>query len=94
MDPYLDRNDGRLRLGDVLDAGGLRQQDLPTLPRFCWPNGRSFLCWSSTFTQHGMKYNSSILAAFMRFLTKVTGGNVAAGIGSSVAALENKLKTQ
>jgi hypothetical protein len=48
MDPYLDRNDGRLRLGDVLDAGGLRQQDLPTLPRFCWPNGRSFLCWSST----------------------------------------------
>jgi hypothetical protein len=48
MDPYLDRNDGRLRLGDVLDVGGLRQQDLPTLPRFCWPNGRSFLCWSST----------------------------------------------
>jgi hypothetical protein len=48
MDPYLNRNDGRLCLGDVLDAGGLRQQDLPTLPRFCWPNGRSFLCWSST----------------------------------------------
>jgi hypothetical protein len=48
MDPYLDRNDGRLCLGDVLDAGGIRQQDLPTLPRFCWPNGRSFLCWSST----------------------------------------------
>jgi hypothetical protein len=48
MDPYLDRNDGRLRLGDVLDTGGIRQQDLPMLPRFCWPNGRSFLCWSST----------------------------------------------
>jgi hypothetical protein len=44
------------------------------------------------FTQHGMKYNSSILAAFMRFLTKVTGGNAAAGVGGSVAALENKLK--
>ena len=42
MDPYLDRNDGRLCLGDVLDAGGIPQQDLPTLPRFCWPNGRSF----------------------------------------------------
>jgi hypothetical protein len=40
MDPYLDRHDGRLHLGDVLDAGGIRQQDLPTLPRFCWPNGR------------------------------------------------------
>jgi hypothetical protein len=40
MDPYLDRNDGRLRLGDVLDAGGIRQQDLPTIPRNCWPNGR------------------------------------------------------
>ena len=48
MDPYLNRNDGQLCLGDVLDAGGLRQKDLPTLPRFCWPNGRSFLCWSST----------------------------------------------
>ena len=43
MDPYLGRNDGRLHLGDVLDAGGLRQQDLSTLPRFCWLNGRSFL---------------------------------------------------
>jgi hypothetical protein len=44
------------------------------------------------FTQHGMKYNSSISAAFMRFLTKVTGGNAVAGVGGSVAALENKLK--
>jgi hypothetical protein len=44
------------------------------------------------FTQHGMKYNSSISAAFMRFLTKVTGGNAAAGVAGSVTALENKLK--
>jgi hypothetical protein len=29
----------------------------------------------------------------MRFLTKVTGGNAVAGVGGSVAALENKLKT-
>ena len=48
MDPYLDKNDGQLCLGNVLDAGGIRQQDLPMLPRFCWPNGRSFSCRSST----------------------------------------------
>ena len=44
------------------------------------------------FTQNGMKYNSSIAAAFMRFLTKVTGGNAAAGVAGSVSALENKIK--
>jgi hypothetical protein len=44
------------------------------------------------FTLNGMKYNSSISAAFMQFSTKVTGGNAAAGVGSSVAALEAKLK--
>jgi hypothetical protein len=44
------------------------------------------------FTQNGLKYNLSISAAFMRFLTKVTGGNAAAGVGGSVAAIEAKLK--
>jgi hypothetical protein len=44
------------------------------------------------FTQHGMKYNSLISAAFMHFLTKVTGGNAAAGVAGSVASLKNKLK--
>ena len=44
------------------------------------------------FTANGMKYNSTISAAFMRFLTKVTGGNAAAGMAGTVAALENKLK--
>ena len=39
-----------------------------------------------------MKYNLSISAAFMQFLAKVTGGNAAAGVGSSVVALEAKLK--
>ncbi len=44
------------------------------------------------FTQNGMKYNSSILAAFMCFLTKVMGGNAAAGVSGSIAALKAKLK--
>ena len=43
-------------------------------------------------TANGMKYNSTILVAFMRFLTKVTGGNAAANVAGTVAALENKLK--
>ena len=44
------------------------------------------------FMANGMKYNPSLLAAFMRFLTKVTGGNAAAGVAGSVSALETKLK--
>ena len=44
------------------------------------------------FTANGMKYNSTISAAFMRFLTKVTGGNAAAGVAGTVASLEAKLK--
>ena len=44
------------------------------------------------FTANGMKYNSTISAAFMRFLTKVTGGNAAAGMAGTVASLESKLK--
>ena len=44
------------------------------------------------FTANGMKYNSTISAAFMRFLTKVTGGNAAAEVAGIVASLESKLK--
>jgi hypothetical protein len=44
------------------------------------------------FMQNGIKYNSLISAAFMRFLTKVTGGNAAARVAGSVAAFNNKIK--
>ncbi len=44
------------------------------------------------FTQNVMKYNSSILAAFMQFLTKVTSGNAAARVSGSIASLKTKLK--
>jgi hypothetical protein len=44
------------------------------------------------FKQNRLKYNSSISAAFMQFLMKITGGNEAAGVARSVAALKNKLK--
>ena len=44
------------------------------------------------FTANGMKYNSTISAAFMRFLTKVTGGNAAAGMAGTVASLDSKIK--
>ena len=43
------------------------------------------------FTANGMKYNSTI-AAYMRFLAKVTGGNAAAGMAGMVASLDSKLK--
>ncbi len=44
------------------------------------------------FTQDGMKYNSGLSAAFVHFLTKVTGWNAAAGVAGSVALLDAKLK--
>ncbi len=44
------------------------------------------------FTQNGMKYNLSILAVFMQFLTKVMGSNVAVGLSGSITSLEAKLK--
>ncbi len=47
MDPYLERFSGCIHLNEVLDAAGKQQTDLPTLPRFCYANGRPFLCWNS-----------------------------------------------
>jgi hypothetical protein len=48
MDPHLERNNGQIHLGELLNAAGLCESELPTLPRFCWPNNQSYLCWSST----------------------------------------------
>jgi peptidoglycan hydrolase CwlO-like protein len=39
-----------------------------------------------------MKYNLALSAAFVRFLTKVTGRNAAAGVAGSIALLDAKLK--
>ncbi len=44
------------------------------------------------FTQNRMKYDSSISAMFMRFLTNVTSGNAVAGASGSIAGLKAKLK--
>jgi hypothetical protein len=43
-------------------------------------------------TQDRMKYNLALSTAFVRFLTKVTGGNAAAGVAGSVPLLDVKLK--
>jgi hypothetical protein len=48
MDPYLEWYNGQIRLAEVLDVAGKRQTDLLTLLRFCYVNGRPFLCWNST----------------------------------------------
>ena len=61
------------------------------LARFVWITMQVHMIMDE-FMQNGLKYNPSILAAFMQFLTKVTGGNAAAGVAGTVALLENKLK--
>jgi hypothetical protein len=47
MQGYLERTGGRVHLTNILDAVGKRQTDLPTLPKYTHPTGRTFLCWSS-----------------------------------------------
>ena len=47
MQGYLDRTGGRVFLTNILEAAGKRQSDLPTLPKYIHPTGRTFLCWSS-----------------------------------------------
>ena len=46
MVAYLERTNGRIHLSELLTAAGKKQTDLPTLPKFIHPNGRSFICWS------------------------------------------------
>jgi hypothetical protein len=48
MDPYLECFNRHIHLNKVLNAAGKHQTDLLTLPRFCYANGRPFLCWNST----------------------------------------------
>jgi hypothetical protein len=43
------------------------------------------------FVKRGLKYNSAISAAFIRFLTKQTGQNVSTGIGSHIKVLQEAL---
>ena len=46
MVAYVERTNGRIHLSELLTAAGKKQTDLPTLPNFIHPNGRSFICWS------------------------------------------------
>ncbi len=47
MQPYLDRNGGRIHLAEILDPAVKRQTDLPTLQMCVQATGWPFLCWSS-----------------------------------------------
>jgi hypothetical protein len=47
MAAYLKQTNGRVHLTELLHAEGKRQTDLPTLPQYVHPNGKTFLCWSS-----------------------------------------------
>jgi hypothetical protein len=45
------------------------------------------------FVQGGLKYDSAILTAYVQFLTKTMGGNVASGIGGQLKMLTNTIAT-
>ena len=44
------------------------------------------------FVKRGLKYNSAISAAFIRFLMKQTGQNVSSGVGSQIKVLSEALE--
>jgi hypothetical protein len=45
------------------------------------------------FVQGGLKHNPAICSAFVQFLTKKTGGNVASGVGSQINTLSDTAAT-
>ena len=47
MDPYLKRYNNFVNIADILTASGKGMTDLPTLPKYCYTTGQSFLCWKS-----------------------------------------------
>ncbi len=46
MDPYLSINTGRLNMTQLLEAANKRYEDLPILPNYTHPQGRSSICWN------------------------------------------------
>ena len=46
------------------------------------------------FLKNGLKFDPIISASFIRFLTKQTGSNVAAGVGGKLKALEIKMRKE
>ena len=46
------------------------------------------------FVRNRLKYDPTISASLVRFLTKKTGSNVLAGIGGKLKTLEDKLKKE
>ncbi len=45
------------------------------------------------FVEGGMRNNPAISTAFIRFLTKMTGGNVSAGVGGQINSLTDSIVT-
>ena len=45
------------------------------------------------FVEGGLRNNPAISVAFIRFLTKMTGGNVSAGISGQIKALTDSIAT-
>ena len=46
------------------------------------------------FIENRLKFDTIILASFIRFLTKQTGSNVASGVGGKLKVLEQKMSKQ
>ena len=45
------------------------------------------------FVEGGLRNNPAISTAFIRFLTRMTGGNVSAGVGGQIKALTDSIAT-
>ena len=55
MQKYLKHTHGQVHLGEILEAAGNTQSDLPTLPKYVHPTGRLFLCRASVLGKCGFR---------------------------------------
>ena len=55
MQKYLKHTHGQIHPGEILEAAGKTQADLPTLPKYVHPTGRPFLCWASVLGKCGFR---------------------------------------
>jgi hypothetical protein len=51
MDPYLAVHNNGVNINRILAAANTRYEDLPTIPKYMTPQGRSTICWNSVLGQ-------------------------------------------
>jgi hypothetical protein len=77
----------------VMSYTGEGGDKVPHMVRCLWITLNTHMKMEAFF-KNGLKFDPIISASFIRFLTKQTGSNVAAGVGGKLKALETKMRKE